>query len=58
VPKGVLTQNRMGEVFQSFYDETIGKESAQVGGIGLAQYLETKLREEEVILSQEGKIAK
>lgn len=58
VPKGILTQNRMGEVFQSFYDEAVGKESAKIGGIGLAQYIETKLREEEVILSQEGKVAR
>jgi flagellar protein FlgJ len=57
VPKGLLTQNRMGEAFQSFYDEAIGKQSAQVGGIGLAQYIETKLREDEVILSREDKVA-
>ncbi|MDT7041865.1 rod-binding protein [Candidatus Nitronereus thalassa] len=57
VPKSTLTQNRMGETFQSFYDEAIGKESAKVGGIGLAQYIESKLREEEVILSQEEKVA-
>ena len=57
VPKSALTQNRMGETFQSFYDEAIGKEAAKVGGIGLAQYIETKLREEEVILSQEDKVA-
>ena len=57
VPKGLLTDNRMGEVFQSFYDEAIAKESAKVGGIGLARYIETKLREDEVILSREGKVA-
>ena len=45
-----------GEVFQSFYDEAIGKESAKIGGIGLAQYIEAKLREDEVILSREGKM--
>ena len=58
VPKGSLTQNRMGETFQSFYDEAIGKESAKVGALGLARYIEAKLREDEVILSQEGKVAK
>lgn len=57
VPKGSLTQNRMGDTFQSFYDEAIGREAAKVGGIGLAQYIEAKLREDEVILSEEGKIA-
>ena len=51
-PKGLLTDNRMGEVFQSFYDEAIGKDSAKRGGIGLAQYIETRLREDEVILSR------
>ncbi len=56
VPKGLLTENRMGEVFQSFYDEAIGKESAKIGGIGLAQYIEAKLREDEVIISREGKM--
>lgn len=56
VPKGLLTQNRMGEVFESFYDEAIGKASAKVGGIGLAQYIETKMREEEVTPSDEGPV--
>jgi len=56
VPKGLFTQNKMGEVFQSFYDEAIGKESAKIGGFGLAQYIEAKLREDEVILSREGKM--
>ena len=44
VPKGALTQNRMGEVFHSFYDEAIAKQAVQVGGIGLAQFVETRLR--------------
>jgi len=57
VPKGLLTENRMGEVFQSFYDEAIGKESAKIGGIGFAQYIEAKLREDEVIRSRDGKVA-
>ncbi len=52
VPKGLLTENKMGEVFQSFYDEAISKESAMHGGIGLAQYIETKLREDEAILNR------
>ena len=56
VPKGLFTQNKMGEVFQSFYDEAIGKESAKIGGLGFAQYIETKLREDEVIFSREGKM--
>ncbi len=56
VPKGLFTQNKMGEIFQSFYDEAIGKESAKIGGFGLAQYIEAKLREDEVILSREGKM--
>ena len=58
VPKGALTPNRMGETFQSFYDEAIGKESAKVGAFGLAQYIEESLRQEETIVSQEGKVAK
>ena len=37
VPRGLMTNNRMGEVFQSFYDETIGKESAKRGGLGLGE---------------------
>lgn len=44
VPKSTLTQNRMGEVYHSFYDEEIAKQSVQAGGIGLAQYIETRLR--------------
>ncbi len=58
VPKGTLTQNRMGEAFRSFYDEAIAKESVKSGGIGLARYIESKLGEENVILSQEGKVVK
>jgi peptidoglycan hydrolase FlgJ len=49
VPKGELTANRMGEVFYSFYDEEIGKRAAQVGGIGLSDYvLETVARNEDL----------
>ena len=47
VPKGILTQNRMGETFQSFYDEAIGKQAAKVGGIGLAQFIEARLRQDQ-----------
>ena len=45
VPKGSLTQNRMGEAFRSFYDEEIGRQAAKAGGIGLARYIEASLRE-------------
>lgn len=55
VPKGILTDNRMGEAFQSFYDEAIGKESAKSGGIGLAQYIETKLQEDKLIINRDEK---
>jgi len=58
VPKGSLMQNRMGETFQSFYDDAIGKESAKVGAFGLAQYIEASLRQEEVMVSQEDMVAK
>lgn len=56
VPKGILTDNRMGEAFQSFYDEAIGKESAKSGGIGLAQYIETKLQEDKLIINRDDKM--
>jgi flagellar protein FlgJ len=46
VPKGGLLQNRMGEVFHSFYDEEIGKRAAEAGGIGLAQLILSSLAEE------------
>ncbi len=36
VPQGPLTVNRMGETFQSFYDEELGKRAAQAGGYMLA----------------------
>lgn len=36
VPKSGLTENHLGEVFQSFYDEEIGKRAAQSGGIGMS----------------------
>jgi len=39
VPKGVLTENKMGEMFYSFYDQEIGKRAAQSGGIGLSEYV-------------------
>ena len=47
VPKGALTANRMGDMFNSFYDEEIGKRAAQAGGIGLSAYiLDTVARNE------------
>lgn len=48
VPKGQLTANKMGEMFHSFYDEEIGKRAAQVGGIGLSQYMLASLAENEL----------
>lgn len=45
VPKGPLTSNKGGEVFQAFYADEIGKQAAQTGGIGLAQLIESSLRE-------------
>jgi flagellar protein FlgJ len=39
VHKGELTENKMGEMFYSFYDEEIGKRAAQAGGIGLSEYV-------------------
>ena len=44
VPKSSLTQNRMGDLFHSFYDEAVAKQAVEVGGIGLAQYIETRLQ--------------
>ena len=39
VPHGELTANKMGDMFNSFYDEEIGKRAAQSGGIGLSDYM-------------------
>jgi flagellar protein FlgJ len=39
VPKGLLTENKMGEMYYSFYDEEIGKRAAQAGGFGLSDYV-------------------
>ena len=39
VPQGKLTSNKMGEMFYSFYDEEIGKRSAQSGSLGLSDYV-------------------
>ncbi len=39
VPHGELTANKMGDMFNSFYDEEIGKRAAQSGGIGLSDYV-------------------
>ena len=47
VPKGALTANPMGEMFYSFYDEEIGKQAAQAGGIGLSEYMLAKISENE-----------
>jgi flagellar protein FlgJ len=49
VPKGALTANRMGDMFNSFYDEEIGKRAAQAGGIGFSAYvLDTVARNEDL----------
>jgi peptidoglycan hydrolase FlgJ len=39
VPKG-LFENKAGQMFYSFYDQEIGRLSAQAGGLGLAKGLE------------------
>jgi len=50
VPKGALTENRMGDMFNSFYDEEIGKRAAQAGGIGLSAYvLDSVARNEDLM---------
>ena len=52
VPQGELTANKMGEMFHSFYDEEIGKRVAQVGGIGLSEYvLAAVARDEDRVFS-------
>jgi len=39
VPQGELTENKMGDMYYSFYDQEIGKRAAQAGGIGLSDYV-------------------
>lgn len=39
VPKG-LFENKAGQMFYSFYDQEIGRLSAEAGGLGLARGLE------------------
>ncbi len=39
VPQGELTANKMGDMFQSFYDQEIGKRAAQSGSLGLSNYV-------------------
>ncbi len=39
VPQGELTANKMGDMFQSFYDQEIGKRAAQAGSLGLSDYV-------------------
>jgi len=49
IPKGELTENRLGDLYYSFYDEEIGKRAAQAGGIGLSAYvLDTVARNEDL----------
>ena len=50
VPKGALTTNRMGETFQSFYDEELGKRAAQAGGFGLSQYMLASISDREAAI--------
>ncbi len=38
VPKGLI-ENKMGHLFDSFYDQEIGQRGAQAGGIGLADLM-------------------
>lgn len=49
VPQGPLTVNRMGETFQSFYDEELGKRAAQAGGFGLSQYMLASISDREPV---------
>lgn len=39
IPQGELTANKMGDMFQSFYDQEIGKRAAQSGSLGLSDYV-------------------
>ncbi len=39
VPQGEMTANKMGDMFQSFYDQEIGKRAAQAGSLGLSSYV-------------------
>ncbi len=39
IPQGELTANKMGDMFQSFYDQEIGKRAAQAGSLGLSDYV-------------------
>ncbi len=55
VPKSPLTENKMGDMFRSFYDEEIGKRAAQAGGIGLSQFILSSLSQNEAYLEQRSK---
>ena len=43
VPKSGLLENKMGEVYHSFYDEEIARRTAESGGIGLGQLMLSSL---------------
>lgn len=52
VPKG-LFENKAGQMFYSFYDQEIGRLSAEAGGLGLARGLEQLMGQERLTQAAE-----
>lgn len=44
VPKNSFLQSRGEEIFRDLYADAIGKQAAEIGGFGLAQFIESSLR--------------
>jgi flagellar protein FlgJ len=49
-----LLKNQAGQMFQSFYDQELGRVAAQAGGLGLGKIVETYIRQQNATIDTKG----
>lgn len=49
-----LLKNQAGEMFQSFYDQELGRRAAESGGFGIGAMVETYIRQQNLVTDNSG----
>jgi flagellar protein FlgJ len=49
-----LLKNQAGEMFQSFYDQELGRLAAEAGGFGIGTMVETYIRQQNLVTDSSG----
>ncbi len=49
-----LLKNQAGEMFQSFYDQELGRLAAEAGGFGIGTMVETYIRQQNLVTDNSG----